>query len=66
MAALLWRDLKHMTDAHRTIGMSEEQAMDREERVAIMVHCGGVTERQAQEYCNSKQEIYGYVKQELT
>ena len=52
------------TNTKRQIDMTEDQALDREERVAIMMVDGGLTERQAHEYCNRKAEIYGFVKLE--
>lgn len=39
--------------------MNPVQAMDRAERVAIMVVCGNMTEEQAEAYCNTKPDVYG-------
>lgn len=39
--------------------MNPEQAMNREERVAIMTICGNQTEEVAQAYCDTKPDVYG-------
>lgn len=39
--------------------MSESQILDRDERVAIMVTMGGVTEEEAHRFCDSRPDMYG-------
>lgn len=39
--------------------MSEDEAANREERVAIMVVDGGISEAEAQAYCDTRPELYG-------
>ena len=45
--------------------MTPDQAADREERMAIMIHDGGCHPNFAEKYCNSKPEIYGVREENL-
>lgn len=41
--------------------MSPEQEELRSERIAIMIHCGGLTEEEAEAACNRQPLLYGIV-----